>query len=87
MGLGKTLQAICVACYYRQEWPLLVICPSSVRIAWAEVSIDNLIISPWIEVASRDRDVLVYVYTTCTYHVIHVHTLSNQCDVVSLTGI
>ena len=39
MGLGKTLQAIAVMCYYRSEWPLLIICPSSVRFTWAEVSI------------------------------------------------
>lgn len=38
MGLGKTLQAITVVCYYRSEWPLLVVCPSSLRLAWAEVS-------------------------------------------------
>ena len=37
MGLGKTLQAIAVVCYYRHEWPLLVVCPSSVKVAWAEV--------------------------------------------------
>jgi SWI/SNF-related matrix-associated actin-dependent regulator of chromatin subfamily A-like protein 1 len=34
MGVGKTLQAITVAAYYRDEWPLLVIAPSSVRENW-----------------------------------------------------
>ena len=38
MGLGKTLQAIAVMSYYRSDWPLLVVCPSSVRLTWAEVS-------------------------------------------------
>ena len=37
MGLGKTLQAICIAVYYQEAWPLLVLCPSSVRQMWAEV--------------------------------------------------
>ena len=37
MGLGKTLQAIAVMSYYHSDWPLLVICPSSVRLAWGEV--------------------------------------------------
>ena len=37
MGLGKTLQAIAVMSHYRSDWPLLVICPSSVRLTWAEV--------------------------------------------------
>ena len=38
MGLGKTLQAIAVAVYYRCDWPILIICPSSVRQVWSEVS-------------------------------------------------
>ncbi|PRW20657.1 SWI SNF-related matrix-associated actin-dependent regulator of chromatin subfamily A 1 isoform X1 [Chlorella sorokiniana] len=36
MGLGKTVQAIAVAAAYRDEWPLLVIAPSSLREAWAD---------------------------------------------------
>ncbi|KAL0484976.1 smarcal1, partial [Acrasis kona] len=35
MGLGKTIQAISIAQYYRDEWPLLVICPSSLRYNWS----------------------------------------------------
>lgn len=41
MGLGKTIQAICLACYYREEWPLLIIVPSSVRFDWAQVSLSR----------------------------------------------
>lgn len=37
MGLGKTLQALAVMCHYHSNWPLLVICPSSVKLTWAEV--------------------------------------------------
>ncbi len=29
MGVGKTIQAIAVSCVYKQDWPLLIICPSS----------------------------------------------------------
>jgi len=36
MGLGKTVQALGLASYYRQAWPVLIICPSSVRFAWEE---------------------------------------------------
>uniref|UniRef100_F6ZN89 SWI/SNF-related matrix-associated actin-dependent regulator of chromatin subfamily A-like protein 1 n=1 Tax=Ciona intestinalis TaxID=7719 RepID=F6ZN89_CIOIN len=36
MGLGKTVQSICIASYYRSSWPLLIICPSSVRLMWKE---------------------------------------------------
>jgi len=38
MGLGKTIQAIACALYYRarHEWPLLVICPSSMKYPWRD---------------------------------------------------
>eukprot|EP01083_Nonionella_stella_P193309 714098_1 len=35
MGTGKTLQALCVAYCYRDEWPLLVVVPASLRSMWA----------------------------------------------------
>ncbi|XP_048590078.1 DNA annealing helicase and endonuclease ZRANB3-like isoform X2 [Nematostella vectensis] len=36
MGLGKTLQAISVAYYYKDEWPLLIVVPSSMKYPWIE---------------------------------------------------
>jgi len=34
MGLGKSIQSLGIACCYRKEWPLLVICPCSLRYNW-----------------------------------------------------
>lgn len=42
MGLGKTIQALGIADYYRDEWPLLVVCPSSMRFQWEEEIRRNL---------------------------------------------
>ncbi|XP_039293290.1 SWI/SNF-related matrix-associated actin-dependent regulator of chromatin subfamily A-like protein 1 isoform X2 [Nilaparvata lugens] len=36
MGLGKTIQALGIASYYRNDWPLLIVCPSSMRYQWLE---------------------------------------------------
>ncbi|BES91962.1 Hypothetical protein NTJ_04770 [Nesidiocoris tenuis] len=36
MGLGKTVQALAVADYYHQDWPILIVCPSSMRFQWQE---------------------------------------------------
>lgn len=36
MGLGKTIQAIAVAKVYMADWPLLIVCPSSLRLNWKE---------------------------------------------------
>ena len=34
MGLGKTFQGLAVAACYKEDWPLLIICPSSMRMSW-----------------------------------------------------
>ncbi|KAG5185466.1 hypothetical protein JKP88DRAFT_354190 [Tribonema minus] len=34
MGLGKTIQAIACAAAYREDWPLLIITPSTARFHW-----------------------------------------------------
>ncbi|OTF71458.1 SWI/SNF subfamily A-like protein [Euroglyphus maynei] len=36
MGLGKTIQAIGLAKWFRDDWPLIIICPSSLRFQWKE---------------------------------------------------
>ncbi|GIX99313.1 hypothetical protein CEXT_815451 [Caerostris extrusa] len=36
MGLGKTIQAIAIANYYSEDWPLLIVTPSSVRYSWEQ---------------------------------------------------
>ncbi|XP_047352619.1 SWI/SNF-related matrix-associated actin-dependent regulator of chromatin subfamily A-like protein 1 isoform X1 [Vespa velutina] len=36
MGLGKTLQALGIAYYFKDSWPLLIVAPSSVRYQWSE---------------------------------------------------
>lgn len=36
MGLGKTVQAIALAYCFFKEWPLLVVCPSSVKYQWKD---------------------------------------------------
>ncbi|NXC44895.1 ZRAB3 endonuclease, partial [Penelope pileata] len=36
MGLGKTIQAIAISYYYKEEWPLLIVVPSSLRYPWVD---------------------------------------------------
>lgn len=36
MGTGKTLQALAAMACYREEWPLLIVVPASLRLVWAE---------------------------------------------------
>lgn len=36
MGLGKTLQALSIAYYYKNDWPALIVVPSSMKYPWIE---------------------------------------------------
>lgn len=56
MGLGKTVQSICIAANYVEKWPLLVICPSSVKLMWKDALVR------WLPSTVQDEDVFV-VYT------------------------
>jgi SNF2 family DNA or RNA helicase len=34
MGLGKTVTSLAIMTYYMKEWPLLILCPASLRHTW-----------------------------------------------------
>ena len=34
MGLGKTITSLAIMAYYEAEWPLLILCPASLRYTW-----------------------------------------------------
>lgn len=60
MGLGKTLQAIAVARVYMEDWPLLIICPSSLRLNWQEellLWLDGDIVADDILVMMTGKDI------------------------------
>ncbi|KAF1744235.1 hypothetical protein MXB_2962 [Myxobolus squamalis] len=53
MGLGKTLQALAIASFYRSEWPLLIVCPTSLKNTWLEAVIQ------WLVSVPRDEIVII----------------------------
>ena len=36
MGVGKTLQGIALSMVYKADWPVLIICPSALRLNWRD---------------------------------------------------
>lgn len=42
MGLGKTLQALALMAFYQNDWPFIVVCPSSLRFQWKEQALQWL---------------------------------------------
>ncbi|ELP89188.1 chromodomain-helicase-DNA-binding protein, putative [Entamoeba invadens IP1] len=75
MGLGKTLQAISIASYYQREWPLLVICPSSVRHNWKDEILKNnpLCGSVNVILSSNDLSMPFGDVTIVTYEIASKH--------------
>lgn len=73
MGLGKTVQALGIVDYYRSEWPLLIVCPSSMRYQWEEEIRNNL---PSVPCHS------IYVLTKSNEHFEHVQILIASYDLM-----
>jgi SNF2 family DNA or RNA helicase len=36
MGVGKTVQAICIAYLYKNDWPMLIVTPASLKFIWRD---------------------------------------------------
>eukprot|EP00826_Nyctotherus_ovalis_P035018 TRINITY_DN2965_c0_g1_i6.p1 TRINITY_DN2965_c0_g1~~TRINITY_DN2965_c0_g1_i6.p1 ORF type:complete len:515 (-),score=134.29 TRINITY_DN2965_c0_g1_i6:64-1608(-) len=53
MGTGKTIQAIAIAYCYKSEWPLLIICPSSLKFMWRQE------ILKWLSVPQNSIEVVL----------------------------
>ena len=49
MGLGKTVQALAIALHYSKEWPLLVLCPASLKQVW------RMEIKRWLPAIPEDK--------------------------------
>eukprot|EP00397_Hematodinium_sp_SG-2012_P002748 GEMP01002756.1.p1 GENE.GEMP01002756.1~~GEMP01002756.1.p1 ORF type:complete len:1289 (+),score=254.09 GEMP01002756.1:46-3912(+) len=54
MGLGKTVEALTLASCYMEEWPCLIIVPSSVRYAWLEEALE------WLNIIQEEITVVIY---------------------------
>ncbi|UKK03009.2 hypothetical protein MACK_003111 [Theileria orientalis] len=53
MGLGKSLQALAISAFYQKDWPLLIICPSSLRYQWMEQCMT------WLPHLVREEEILL----------------------------
>ena len=55
MGVGKTIQALAICCVYKDDWPIVIICPSSLRYNWKEEILKWM---PWM----RASDIHLITY-------------------------
>ncbi|CAD8096584.1 unnamed protein product [Paramecium sonneborni] len=52
MGVGKTVQSLALASMYRQNWPLLIMCPSPLRLNWQDEIIH------WLKIHKIDIQII-----------------------------
>lgn len=62
MGLGKSLQALAFAAYYRSDWPLLIISPASMVATWAEQ------LHRWLPSVSNSKVAVVFDGKSASEH-------------------
>ena len=53
MGVGKTIQAIGISLLYKENWPVLIICPASLKFVWRNE------ILRWIPDINADKDIQI----------------------------
>ncbi|XP_024398738.1 uncharacterized protein [Physcomitrium patens] len=58
MGLGKTLQAIAVVSCLEEDWPVLIVVPSSLRLQWA------MSLQQWLDIRPSDITVFMSQYSS-----------------------
>ena len=59
MGVGKTIQAIGIALLFQEDWPILIICPSSLKLVWRDEIlkwIPQLVSKEQIQIISKGND-------------------------------
>ncbi|TKR77705.1 hypothetical protein L596_018627 [Steinernema carpocapsae] len=78
MGLGKSIQALAIAKFYRNEWPLLIVCPSTVKFSWKGQIEQFLPFVPPedIMVVDKSKDMLPFSRSTTTVVIISYDLLN-----------
>ena len=54
MGVGKTIQAIGISSLYKENWPVLIICPASLKFVWRDE------ILRWIPDINSNKDIKIF---------------------------
>ncbi|CAJ1391972.1 unnamed protein product [Effrenium voratum] len=52
MGLGKTLQALAIVSQFQEDWPVLVVAPSALRMVWRDQALT------WLPLKEKDVQVI-----------------------------
>lgn len=82
MGLGKSVQALTIARYYKADWPLLIVCPASVKGAWKKQINTFFPIIHRIFIVDKSSDPLPDVRTSNTVAIMSYEQMVLKSDVL-----
>ncbi|GMS91539.1 hypothetical protein PENTCL1PPCAC_13714, partial [Pristionchus entomophagus] len=87
MGLGKSIQALAIARYYRANFPLAIVCPSSVKSAWKH-QIERFCpaIKENLYMLEKERDPLPGIATSNTVLIMSYNYMSMKQDDLAKAG-
>ncbi|ULT99423.1 hypothetical protein L3Y34_000624 [Caenorhabditis briggsae] len=82
MGLGKSVQALTIARYYKADWPLLIVCPASVKGAWKKQINTFFPIIHRIFIVDKSSDPLPDVRTSNTVAIMSYEQMVLKADLL-----
>lgn len=82
MGLGKSVQALTIARYYKSDWPLLIVCPASVKGAWKKQINTFFPIIHRIFIVDKSSDPLPDVRTSNTVAIMSYEQMALKADIL-----
>lgn len=53
MGVGKTIEALAICAVYKDNWPILILCPSSLKYNWKNEA------EKWLRSFAKRRDIKI----------------------------
>ena len=85
MGVGKTIQAIALCGLYKEDWPVLVICPGSIKYSWKSEIIK------WLEIKNEHKVQVINssndtIYSKASFYIVSYDLVRRITKVIKKIG-
>ena len=85
MGVGKTIQAIALCRLYKEDWPVLVICPGGMKYSWKSEIIK------WLEIKNEHKVQIINssndtIYSKASFYIVSYDLVRRITKVIKKIG-
>ena len=85
MGVGKTIQAIALCRLYKEDWPVLVICPGGMKYSWKSEIIK------WLEIKNEHKVQVINssndtIYSKASFYIVSYDLVRRITKVIKKIG-